>query len=94
MFAADLSGGDDGVILVADSSLAEEVYTLDVTEEGMILRAGDVHGMAFAPATALQCLQGRGTDPSCRKLHIADRPDKEYRALMVDLARDWHPLLI
>lgn len=92
LFASDLSEGEGGVILVLDPSLAEETYTLDVTEEGMILRAGDVHGMAFALATALQCLQGRGTDLSCRKLHIEDRPDKEYRGLMVDLARDWHAL--
>ncbi|MBQ4322305.1 MAG: family 20 glycosylhydrolase [Clostridia bacterium] len=92
LFSADLSEGEGGVVLVSDPSLTEESYTLDVTEDGMILHAGDAHGMAFALATALQCLQGHGEELFCRKLHIEDRPDKEYRGLMVDLARDWHPL--
>ena len=92
LFATDLSEGAGGVVLTEDLSLEQDSYTVDVTDEGMILRAKDAHGMAFALATALQCLQGRGEDLFCCRLHIEDCPDKEYRGLMVDVARTWRPL--
>lgn len=87
-----LTEGKGGIEFRKDASLAADAYVMDASEEGVILSASDEHGISFAAATALQCLT-KGTDGLvCPNGRIEDRPDKEYRALMVDLSSVWHPL--
>ncbi len=81
-----------GIVLRKDPSLPEDAYVLEACEEGLILSASGVHGICNASATALQCIERRPEGFACPKVRIEDRPDKEYRALMVDLARKWHPM--
>ena len=86
------SEGEGGVEICLNDSLPEESYTLEtyVTEKGNGVRvsASDYQGAAYGLASALQLL-----DRECciEGWKIEDWPDKAYRGLMVDLARQWHP---
>jgi len=42
-------------------------------------------------ATAFQSICVKNGKIECEKAHIEDYPDKPYRSVMVDLARQWHP---
>ena len=79
-----------GVRLSKDSSLSEGSYTLD-TRNGVALAASSVEGICYAIATLLQMIVEAEGKLWIAKAYICDAPDKDYRALMVDLAREWHP---
>lgn len=79
-----------GIELVKDPALAPGAYTVD-SREGIRACAADKEGCLYALATLLQL-----TELSVGKLKmpvvtIEDWADKDYRSLMVDLSRQWHP---
>ena len=79
--------GDGGIEIIQDDSLTPESYVVDIDEKVQIL-AADYQGCAYALATLLQLLN---EENQLEKVRIEDWPDKDYRGLMVDLAREWHP---
>ncbi len=82
---------EGGIVLVRDETLAPGEYKIETSKDGMILSASDNDGITYALATVHQILNvndGKITVPSYT---IKDKPDSSYRALMVDLARQWHP---
>ena len=82
---------DGGIVLVRDKSLAPGEYKIETSENGMTLSASDDDGITYALATLHQIItvkDGKITVPSYT---IKDKPDSSYRALLVDLARQWHP---
>ena len=82
---------EGGIVLVRDKTLAAGEYKIETSKSGMILSASDNDGMTYALATVHQILtvnDGKITVPSYT---IKDKSDSSYRALMVDLARQWHP---
>ena len=86
-----LKNEDGGILLVKDEKLAPGEYKIETSENGMTLSASDDDGITYALATLHQILRyedGKLTVPSYT---IKDKPDSSYRALMVDLARQWHP---
>ncbi len=63
------------------------------TREGIVLSASTEEGILYAIASFLQIMEIKNGQIEVAKLLIEDHPDKEYRALMVDLAREWHPAI-
>lgn len=91
MFGRPLSVGEGGVRLVRDESLPPREYRLD-TNEGAVLSAADDEGILYAIASFLLSVERVDEHITLGRALVADRPDSEWRALMVDLARRWHPL--
>ena len=92
IYGVNLAFGGDGIRLHSDPNLSGEEYKISVTEEGANVYAGGEDGISRALATLLQICECDGDFaiklPLC---DIEDRPDCDYRALMIDLARKWHP---
>ena len=70
--------------------LAPNAYTLD-SRDGIVLCASDIEGLMYALATALHAIEPDGENLRCEKAFIEDHPEKDFRSIMVDLARCWHP---
>ena len=80
-----------GIELKLNKSLNTEQYTIDCEEGRIILSASSSEGISYALASLTQIASLTEDVISCPCVHIEDYPDKEYRSLMVDLARQWHP---
>lgn len=82
--------GAGGLSLLRDAELAPEGYRLEVRAEGVNAYASTLKGMHHAMSALLQLLAAY---PDALPLAtIEDEPDCSYRGLMVDLARQKHPL--
>lgn len=82
---------EGGVVLRLDETLKAGTYVLDSCGETVVLTAADDEGMLYAIATLLNIVVLEDEKPTICRVHIEDAPDKEFRALMLDLAREWHP---
>ena len=87
IFGMSFSEGSQGIQIIPDENLQPESYVVDTRDQVQIF-AADAQGCAYALATLLQLMQENGEIEAAR---IEDRPDKDYRSLMIDLAREWHP---
>ncbi len=83
-------GKKGGVELVFDSGIAEDSYRL-VTEDTLRIYASASEGVTYGLATALQLCRISNRGILAPKVEIEDSPDKDYRSLMVDIGREWHP---
>lgn len=92
LYGISLTEGEGGIVLCKDSSLDEESYWLDAKNGGLCLAARDAQGICYAAATALSCLFVQDGMLMCPMVRIDDRPDKDFRGLMVDLSSQWLPL--
>lgn len=81
----------DGIRVEYCASLASNAYTFD-SQDGIVLRASSVEGLMYALATAVHTITPCGKDLQCEKAYMEDHPEKDYRGIMVDLARCWHPV--
>lgn len=79
-----------GVMLLFDPAVRPDGYRIE-TDAGIKLYASAEEGANYALVTALHLLTPRGSTVYMPKVTIEDYPDKGYRALMLDLARGWHP---
>jgi len=78
--------------LALDAALPAEGYVLNVDETARIC-GGSAQAVAWGSVTLLQSLRGGVKEPAeFPRLHVEDRPGLAYRGLMVDLARQWHPV--
>ena len=89
IFGANISQSKAGIELCFDESISKAGYTVD-TRNGVILSASSKEGISYALATLLQMLVKAEECLWVAKAYIQDYPDRDYRALMVDLAREWH----
>ena len=89
----DFQKGQGGILLTKDDQLKSGSYTLHVDEK-VIVSASDTEGICYGIATLLQLAEFDSSSAalSIEKCHIEDWPDKDYRALMLDLVSSWHPL--
>lgn len=87
IFGVKFTEGSGGIKITLDESIEQEAYVVDVDTEVKVY-ASEYHGCAYALATVLQLLNDKLQLDS---VWIEDKPDKDYRGLMVDLAREWHP---
>ena len=90
IYEVKLTPGEGGITLVYDEALAPRSYRFDACD-GLTLTASDNEGILYAIATLLQAVNVTNGIIEAEKAHVEDYPDKDYRTLMVDLAREWHP---
>jgi hexosaminidase len=74
----------------ADAALGEEGYRLRVGD-GVRVDASTERGLFWGTRTVLQLVEG-GPGSAVPFLDIADAPQYEYRAVMVDVARQFHSI--
>ncbi len=87
----ELTCGEDGIEAVYDPDLAPNEYIIDTMGDAFILRASHKEGLMYAFASAIQLVDIEEGRIVAKKVFLQDHPDKEYRSLMVDLSRNWHP---
>ena len=91
-------GGDAPVAgelwLAADSALADEAYTLKVTEQGVEIKASSDAGFFYAFQTLKQLLpralfghEEKNPEWGIPYVTIADKPQFEHRGFMMDVSR-------
>ena len=90
LYKSSLSLCEGGIVLKRDESISHGAYRID-TREGAVLSASDSDGILYAIATFIQAAEVKDGRISVERALIDDCADKEYRSLMVDLAREWHP---
>ncbi|MBF0246078.1 MAG: family 20 glycosylhydrolase, partial [Planctomycetes bacterium] len=89
---AEGKGRVGDIVLSIDPALAADKYVADVGKKAQV-RGGSHQALAWGTVTLLQSLLGDPKDPAqLPHLHVEDRPALGYRGLMVDLARQWHPI--
>lgn len=83
--------------LSSDSSLGDEGYVLDITDEGVLLSAFEPEGLLRGMATLLQLLPPAIHSTSVQSSSwtistgtITDTPRYAYRGFMIDVARHFH----
>jgi hexosaminidase len=77
---------------VADKTMAEEAYRLDISPEQITLEAATSAGFSRGAASLLQLRECRDGEHFMPCLQLEDQPHYHYRALMVDCARHFHDL--
>jgi len=87
IFGVNFTEGEGGIHVICDESIEKEAYIVDV-KDAVYVYASDKQGCSYAMATVLQMMKD---ELKIVKARVEDKPDKDYRGLMVDLAREWHP---
>lgn len=90
LFKVTLTDGEGGIVLKKLDTLPRGAYRYD-TSEGIVLSASDSEGILYAIATLILTATVKDGVITVSRAIIDDHPDKDFRALMVDLAREWHP---
>lgn len=74
-----------------DKSLGEETYRLNISNT-VTLTASGYSGFARALASLTQLVALNADKVQLPYVSITDKPDYEYRSVLLDLARFWHPV--
>ena len=82
--------GDNTVYLKFADNVKSEAYSIRCAENGIDVYASDVSGVNNALSVLLQL--GAEDNGAFTAVDIDDAPDCEYRGIMIDIARIWHPL--
>ena len=90
LHGVELARERGGIELEADPTLAPGEYRLD-TRDGVRAWAADTEGILYALATVLQLTDVSLGQLKIQTVTVRDWPEKDYRSLMVDLSRQWHP---
>ncbi|MDR1813580.1 MAG: family 20 glycosylhydrolase [Tannerella sp.] len=72
------------------ASLAEDEYTVNVTDKQVEIAGGSYQAVVFAWSSVLQAAEIAGGKIVIPKMKIKDCPDLKYRGLLIDLARNFH----
>ncbi|MBQ4349953.1 MAG: family 20 glycosylhydrolase [Clostridia bacterium] len=91
-FGIDWTEGEGGLILAADETCGAEEYRLSIFPEGARIAASGEKGMHNGLADLLARLGRDGDALSADEACLTEKPDCSWRGLMVDLARQRHPL--
>lgn len=83
--------GEAIITIDKDCAIPAEAYKLEVGKKEIIIRASDNVGVNHAFATILQIMETDGISILIPAVTIEDKPDSEYRGMLVDLGRNWHP---
>lgn len=82
----------NSIVLIQDDSLADEAYLLDITEDGIAIKAASAPGYFYAFQTLLQ-LAPVSEEKILRselkfdQLSMADQPRFQWRGAMLDISR-------
>ncbi len=85
--------GEGIITLEKDETLPKEGYALIASPDGCVkIAAGDRAGLNHGFASLLLSMESGEDGISLPIMHICDEPQGNWRGLMVDLARKWHPV--
>jgi len=76
-----------------DKSYNEEQYSIDVTPEGITVKAKTNKGFYYATKTLKQMVDGKTFPLELEYIHINDEPDIKVRGFMIDISRNKTPKL-
>lgn len=79
-----------GVELLFDESIKGEGYILEI-DSSVIIKASTYQGASYGLASVLQLMEYKDDCLVFERMKISDYPEKPYSAMMVDVAREWHP---
>ncbi len=84
--------GDGDIVLINDPSLGEDAYRV-VAENGRVaVYTSGLPGANRGLAKIFQLMRAENGELLLPGVLIWDRPDSSWRGLMLDLARQWHPV--
>ena len=81
------------IVLAVDPQLKGEQYELAVTDRAVV-NGGNYRAVAWGAVTLLQALEPASAGGGLRaaRMTVEDKPVAAYRGLLVDVARQWHPV--
>ena len=65
---------------------------IEVSAKGLVAEGVNYQAAAMASVTLLQALQGAGDQLRLPAMLIEDKPGAQYFGMMLDVARQWHPI--
>lgn len=87
IFGVSITDGEGGFAVKYEASLAEEEYRI----EGATVYASSLFGAKNGLSSMLQLVKKADKEGIVlTEANVLDKPDKDFRAFMVDLARQWH----
>lgn len=87
--AGPAKAGD--LVLTIDSGLKNEAYRVGVGAQATVA-GGNYGAVAMGTVSLLQAISGQGAAAFIPRMALTDSPDKSYRGLMVDVARQYHSI--
>ncbi len=94
-FGVEITRDDPTLILLKHngqkpgSRLDEEAYSLHIADREIVISAAGAHGAFNGMQTLLAMLHGAEKPYELQPVHIEDRPDLEYRGVMIDIVRNF-----
>jgi len=79
------------IVLTPDTTLKDEAYRLRVGSQALV-SGGNYGAVAMGTVSLLQAISGQGESAAVSRVRLDDNPDKAYRGLMIDLARQYHTI--
>jgi len=79
-----------GIELCENAGMHENAYTIE-SKGSVTASASSNDGILYALSSLMQIFTVKDGEISLEELSIHDYPEKDYRAVMVDLGRHWHP---
>lgn len=86
-----LGFGKGGIELVFDGAVRNDGYKIKCDDKVTVYTSSD-EGMLYGLSTLLQLAVIVDGKIEVQRVEIEDYPDKDYRTLMIDVAREWHPV--
>ncbi len=84
--------GEPGdIVLTLDTSLKDEGYRLRVGTQAVV-SGGNYGAVAMGTVSLLQAISGQGDVAAVSRVRLDDNPDKGYRGVMIDVARQYHTI--
>ncbi|MEM6472498.1 MAG: family 20 glycosylhydrolase [Planctomycetota bacterium] len=84
------TNAESGILLRLDASFADEAYRIAI-HDSVVVTGRDYRAIAWAAATLIQMVSAEGERLTFQKGQIQDAPDIEFRSVLLDIARRWHP---
>ncbi len=85
------AAGKGDIMLSTGVSGSPEAYRLKVDKHAL-LEGANYQAVALASSSLLQVIRENGGKYFIPRLSVEDEPQYDYRAVMLDLARFWHPV--
>ena len=77
------------IVLTPDTTLKDEAYRITIADQAVV-RGGNYGAVALGTASLLQAILVKDTAAALPHMILEDSPDKSYRGLMIDVARQHH----
>lgn len=90
IFYTEIKEEAGAIELIYDEGVEKGAYIIEIDKK-VLIYASDSEGANYGLVSVLQLATLADENFEFEKMKIYDKPDKEYRGLMVDIARVWHP---